>query len=223
VKLLGIVCRLVREKGCADLLSLITRLPAGWHGVICGDGPQKSELQARAAHLQVSDRIHFLGSLDDVRTVYSAIDAYAFLSSYEPFGLVLAEAMAAGVPVFGVSGDGEYLEPQYPLVRPDTAVMISGKRDVQGYLGDSVIAELANRLEHFNRHSADYHQMIERARQWVQLCFAASVQAEGMTRVYQRVCGQSTNDSLAGWYEAQRVAAERSLVDERDARAAAVA
>ena len=220
LRLLGSVCRLVREKGCADLLSLIACLPANWHGVVCGDGAQRAELEARAAHLSVSDRIHFLGSLDDVRAVYSAIDAYAFLSSYEPFGLVLAEAMTAGVPVFGVIGEGEYLEPQYPLVRPDTAVMISGDRDAHGYLRDTAIAELAKRVEHFNDHSVDYRQMIERARLWVQQCFAAPVQAEAMTRVYKSVCGRPTNESLADWYENKRDFAERLLIDEREVKAA---
>jgi glycosyltransferase involved in cell wall biosynthesis len=223
VRLLGIVCRLVREKGCADLLSLIARLSDQWHGVICGDGPQRRELEARAARLSISNRIHFLGSLDDVRPVYDAIDAYAFLSSYEPFGLVLAEAMAAGVPVFGVLGDGEYLEPQYPLVRRDTAVMISGDRDVQSNLRDSVIDELANRLEHFNDHSSDYLQMIERARQWVGQCFSASVQAEAMTRVYESLCGGSRDESLTDWYQSKRDAAARLLESEHEARAAAVA
>jgi len=44
-KLLGIVCRLVKEKGCADLLSIVARLPARWHGVICGEGPERRRLQ----------------------------------------------------------------------------------------------------------------------------------------------------------------------------------
>lgn len=209
VKLLGMVCRLVKEKGCSELLSLIARLPGNWHGVICGDGPQRTELEMRAAQLGISDRIHFLGSLDDVRPVYAALDAYVFLSSYEPFGLVLAEAMACQVPVFGVMGAGEYCEPRYPLIRADNAVMISGQRDAHGFLLDGVISTLATRIDHFSSHKDEYLPMIVRARTWVEKCFAGNVQAEAMTRVYEVVSGRSQNTgSLTQWYRTNAETAE---------------
>src|SRR5207342_1007881 len=75
--LLGMVCRLVWEKGCFDLLSIIERLPSRWHGVICGDGPQRWDLQRACEERGLTSRIHFIGVQDDVRPVYAALDAYA--------------------------------------------------------------------------------------------------------------------------------------------------
>jgi glycosyltransferase involved in cell wall biosynthesis len=42
----------------------------------------------------------------DLADVYSAMDVFAFASTSETQGIVLAEAMAAGVPVIGVDGPG---------------------------------------------------------------------------------------------------------------------
>jgi glycosyltransferase involved in cell wall biosynthesis len=222
VKLLGIVCRLVKEKGCADLLSIIAKLPSRWHGVICGTGPQRRQLEQQCAARNLSGRIHFLGSQDDVTNVYAALDAYAFLSSYEPFGLVVAEAMAYGVPVFGVMSDGEYAEPQYPLIRPDNAVMIQGDRTSEKSLSTSTIDELARHLEHFADQAESYRALIERARLWVTNCFGAPLQAEAMTRVYESICGgvSAGEVSLSDWYEGKRRLAELLIATNEDADAA---
>lgn len=191
--LLGMVCRLVWEKGCADLLSIIERLPARWHGVICGDGPLREQLEQECQRRGIADRIHFLGLQDDVRPVYAALDAYAFLSRYEPFGLVLAEAMAAGVPVFGIEGDGEYKEAEYPLVTADAVDLIkfTNSRNNGTGLPDQKLDEIAVRISNYGDHPERYSQMIERARRWVRTCFAAPLQAEAITRVYEHVCGNA--------------------------------
>ena len=211
VKLLGIVCRLVKEKGCSDLLSIIAKLPSRWHGLICGTGPQRRQLEQQCEALNLAGRIHFLGSQDDVVNVYAAIDAYAFLSSYEPFGLVVAEAMACGVPVFGVMSDGEYAESQYPLIRADNAVMIQGDRDSDNCLLTPTIEELARHLDHFADHAESYSAMVERARLWITNCFAAPVQAEAITRVYESICGGAAlyEAKLSEFYQTKRQDAER--------------
>ncbi len=189
--LLGMVCRLVWEKGCADLLSLIGRLPTRWHGVICGDGPLREQLEQECQRRGIVDRIHFLGLQDDVAPVYAALDAYAFLSRYEPFGLVLAEAMAAGVPVFGIEGDGEYKEAEYPLFTVDAVDLIkfAESRDNEAGLPDQTLDEIAHRVSNYGDHPEQYSQMIDRARRWVRTRFAAPLQAEAIMRVYEHVCG----------------------------------
>lgn len=187
--LLGMVCRMMWAKGCVDLLSLIERLPARWHGVLCGDGPQLPELRRLCEERGLTRRVHFLYSQGDVAPVYASLDAYAFLSRYEPFGLVLAEAMAAGVPVFGLRGDGEYAEAQYPLVTPENAVFVERHGGVNQESPESpaVLDALARRIEHFGDHPGEYAAMIDKARAWVAARFDAPVQAEAMTELYERV------------------------------------
>jgi glycosyltransferase involved in cell wall biosynthesis len=211
VLLLGIVCRLVWEKGCADLLSIIERLPARWHGVICGDGPLRQQLEQECKTRRIADRIHFTGVQDDVAPVYAALDAYAFLSRYEPFGLVLAEAMASGIPVFGIEGDGEYNEAEYPLLTADTAALtpFDHSRTYEGTMPEAVLDEVAHRVSNYGAHPHLYQRMIERARMWVSECFAAPVQAEVMAGVYENICeiGGMSPQKVSVWYQSKSTGA----------------
>ena len=213
--LVGMICRLVWEKGCRDLLSIIDRLPAHWHGVICGDGPQRSELQRIAEQRGVANRIHFIGVKDDIRQVYAALDAYAFLSHYEPFGLVLAEAMAAGLPIFGIQSEGEFNESDYPLVRSDVADLQAFSRagNYTAEVPPAILDRLATRISDYGNNPESFRGMIARARAWVENCFAARIQAEAMTRVYENIMarGHSSQAMLAESYRARRERAERLL------------
>ncbi len=208
--LLGMVCRLVREKGCADLLPLMARLPARWHAVICGDGPERGRLQREIESRGLTGRVHLIGLQHNVSAVYASLDAYLFLSHYEPFGLVLAEAMASRVPVFGVAGDGEFREPAYPLVRDEIVELIPFARN-GNYLGElpsGVLDKLAVKLLHFGARPGDYRDMIEQAHVWGKTCFDAPIQAEAMTRVYENVFANrdSRYARLGEFYDVQRKA-----------------
>ena len=220
------VCRLVWEKGCTDLFSIIERLPARWHGVICGDGPLRQQLEQECRTRRIADRIHFLGLQDDVAPVYAALDAYAFLSRYEPFGLVLAEAMASGIPVFGIEGDGEYNEAEYPLLTPGTAALVpySRSRTYQGAMPEPVLDEVAHSISKFGDHPEIYTEMIERARMWVCECFAAPVQAEAMTLVYEHICAgvAAAEPQLAKWYESKRSEAMALVANRQSTKREAV-
>ena len=213
--LLGMICRLVWEKGCFDLLSIIERLPARWHGVICGDGPQRSELQRACDERGLTGRIHFISASDDVRPVYAALDAYAFLSHYEPFGLVLAEAMAAGRPIFGIKSEGEFNEAEYPLVRDDIAELQPFERagNYKSEVPAATLDRLAKRISDFGEHPESYRRMTARARIWVENCFDAHIQAEAMSRVYENIIaqGDASQALLGDSYQARRAQAELLL------------
>ncbi len=68
---------------------------------IVGDGPDRTALETRAAALGVAGRVRFTGALDPsaLPDIYASSDAFVFPSTTETQGLVLAEAMAAGLPV----------------------------------------------------------------------------------------------------------------------------
>ncbi len=208
--LLGMICRLVWEKGCSDFLQIVERLPERWHGVICGDGPLKDELRRECEQRGLANRIHFLGSVDDVRPVYAAIDAYAFVSRYDAFGLSVAEAKAAGVPVFGIEREGDYNESRYPLFGPDMAMMVKtvARDDIE-----TTIERIAKRIVDYGEHPQLYRNSIDKAQSWVSECFSASLQAEAMTRVYQDISNQSrpSQAALTQLYQSKRESAERLI------------
>ena len=68
--------------------------------VVAGEGPEYPYLLTLAAHLNLSDRVLFLGKVtDEERTVLLAsASVFVLPSVVEPFGIVALEAMSAGVP-----------------------------------------------------------------------------------------------------------------------------
>ena len=73
--------------------------------VILGDGPERAALEAQARQLGVSDAVHFLGFVANPWAAMAKADIFVLSSRYEGFGLVVAEAVACGLPV--VSTDCE--------------------------------------------------------------------------------------------------------------------
>ena len=60
-----------------------------------------SSLKEMSKRLDVEDYIHWLGNVPDPKGVLQASDMFLLASTGEAFGLVLAEAMACGVPIVG--------------------------------------------------------------------------------------------------------------------------
>ena len=101
--LIGTVGRMRPEKNQEVLLTALRRLRVARvdaHLVIAGDGPLREFLERRAVELEVADRVSFLGELDDVRPVLTAIDVFVLPSTaVESFSNAALEAMASGRPV----------------------------------------------------------------------------------------------------------------------------
>lgn len=106
--------RVVEEKGIQDLIqALPSLLDLPIHLVILGSGPYQDALKEEAEKLQVSERVHFLGSKKstDVYRYLRQIDVLALPSHTksnwkEQFGRILVEAMLSGAVVLG-SDSGE--------------------------------------------------------------------------------------------------------------------
>jgi asparagine synthase (glutamine-hydrolysing) len=76
--------------------------------LICGEGADRSRLQAKARTLHVEDRVVFTGFVPEEQKAdhYRLADAYVMPSRGEGFGIVLLEALACGIPALGSRVDG---------------------------------------------------------------------------------------------------------------------
>ena len=127
IKTLG---RFVHKKGFDVLLHAAAHVAA--QGVsfrleIGGDGPEGDSLKTLVARLQIEDRVVFCGWVDDVAGFLADADLFVLPSRIEPFGIVVLEAMACGVPIVAtrVSGPLETLDDHTAFLVPsdDPAAM----------------------------------------------------------------------------------------------------
>lgn len=106
-RMLLFVSRLAREKNVDLLLDAMRASTVPVRLVIAGDGPERATLEARAIEYRISDRIRFLGPVERrcLPDLYASADAFVFPSVTETQGLVLVEALAAGLMV--IAADAE--------------------------------------------------------------------------------------------------------------------
>lgn len=71
-----------------------------------GDGPERNTLVELSKSLGVENHVDFLGTRRDVHKVLSSYDLFLHLPDYETFGMVVMEAMAAGLPIVATSTGG---------------------------------------------------------------------------------------------------------------------
>jgi glycosyltransferase involved in cell wall biosynthesis len=93
--------RLESEKGFDLLIDAFGRLAADfpdWGLAILGEGSLRQKLSAQIANLGLDDRIRLPGVMDSAATLRRG-ELFVLSSRHEAFGLALAEAMAAGLPV----------------------------------------------------------------------------------------------------------------------------
>lgn len=106
----GNVGRLHPDKDQATLIrgfaQALPQLPAGSQLAIMGSGKLEAALKVLAVELGVAASVRFLGQVPAGRRYFQAFDVFALSSDHEPFGMVLLEAMAAGVPLIGTDCGG---------------------------------------------------------------------------------------------------------------------
>lgn len=101
--IIGNVGRLHPDKDQVTLIhgfaKALPQLPANSRLVIMGCGKLEGPLKKLASELDISKYVIFLGQVPHGRRYFKAFDLFALTSDHEPFGMVLLEAMAAGLPV----------------------------------------------------------------------------------------------------------------------------
>src|SRR5262249_13696018 len=106
-RLILAVGRLVYYKGFEYLIRSMAQVRGKL--LIIGNGPLRAKLDEVAVQLNVSEKVVFLGEVqnDEVTPYYHAADVFALpsVARSEAFGIVQIEAMASGVPVVNTSLD----------------------------------------------------------------------------------------------------------------------
>jgi glycosyltransferase involved in cell wall biosynthesis len=106
---IGIVAHLVPSKGISFFLTALAGIRqklGDLKVLIVGDGVLRLELEAQAGEFFSRGVVQFLGQRGDLALLLSAMDLLVLPSSWEGFGLILAEAMYMQVPVITTSDGG---------------------------------------------------------------------------------------------------------------------
>jgi 1,2-diacylglycerol 3-alpha-glucosyltransferase len=108
------VCRFAPEKNLVRLIRAFARYreqcnpSTAWDLVLCGDGPQADEVQDAIVRTCTESVIHCPGFLqvDSLPRYYAHAEAFVLPSLSEPWGLVVNEAAASGLPLLVSSRAG---------------------------------------------------------------------------------------------------------------------
>jgi glycosyltransferase involved in cell wall biosynthesis len=105
----GFVGRLIPRKGALDLVKAAPAIRAARPDVrvvIVGDDPYEDEESEYAAAVRASANVDHVGRVAEAAGILGHLDVLVLPSRQEPFGTVVAEAMAAGTPVVATRVDG---------------------------------------------------------------------------------------------------------------------
>ncbi len=184
------------------------------HFLVVGEGPSRNEIEFVFKKASVDSNLHFTGNLkgQDLVDSYHVMDLFAFASKSETQGMVLVEAMAAGVPV--------------------VALDAPGARDVithnkNGWLIDSEdLAAFVSALKQASLLSEEEEEKLQLALKQTVEEFSMNRSAERALALYttlssEQPCPKETEDSL--WDSALRVIEEQWKIWENIASSAEAA
>jgi len=89
-----------------DVLAVLMKMGRQAHLTLLGDGPNRPLLQSTIKELGIEGLVDMPGEKANVESYIREADIYVHSAIYEPFGLVLLEAMAGGLPVVALNGGG---------------------------------------------------------------------------------------------------------------------
>ncbi|WP_293265541.1 glycosyltransferase [Neptunomonas sp.] len=147
----GAVGRFAKEKGLGLLVNafLEAGLPESYL-VIIGDGPEREALLRRSC-----PNVILPGITAEVAQYYGLFDLFVLPSLFEPFGLVLLEAMSMGLPVISTKTEGprEMLSSVKGAVLVETGDVVELSKAIkQAYIERSLVSKpIQYDLQRFER------------------------------------------------------------------------
>ena len=100
------VGRLTDQKGYEDLLDALSRVPGDRRLTVLGGGPLRPSLEDRVHRLGLSDRVRFVGRVDEPETLTATVARAALLvhpAHYDGMPNAVLEALALGTPVLATT------------------------------------------------------------------------------------------------------------------------
>jgi UDP-glucose:(heptosyl)LPS alpha-1,3-glucosyltransferase len=94
------------RKGLRFLIEAMARLGSNARLAVIGVDRADRAYRELARRLGLGPRVNFVGARGDVETFFAAADAFAMPSLFEPFGNVVMEAMASGLPALTSAQSG---------------------------------------------------------------------------------------------------------------------
>jgi len=100
----GTIARFIEWKGYKNIITAAEKLAKEYQTILflfIGKGSQREELERLASSKKLNNNILFIDWIepDKLPSLYGIMNVYLHGAQYEPFGLVLAEALANAVPV----------------------------------------------------------------------------------------------------------------------------
>ena len=144
--------------------------------IIVGEGPLLDALKARAASLNVHQRVHFVGHRSDVPAVLAGTDVLTLVSRREGMPRTVLEAMSTGVPVVGTRTRG----------------IIDAVDDTAGWLVDGPNPDaLAAALDFVAEHPDRAHERGATGRELVLARYSEATIVDAYLDLYREAIAQS--------------------------------
>lgn len=137
--------------------------------LLVGDGPERLRVERMVEKLGIAPCVSFLGSQAYIEDILPLADAFLLPSFHESFGLVILEAMAAGVPVVAtnvggppevvVEGESGFLRAPEDIDGMVEALMrVFGDNDMARAMGESGIRRAKEKF-HVDRIVPEYERV----------------------------------------------------------------
>lgn len=141
------------RRGAAAAISALAR--AGSMRLLLVSRSDAAPFREHAAALGIDARVTFLPATDRIERMFAAADVFLFPTPYDAFGMVIAEAMAMGLPVVTTrrAGAAEL------IVDGVSGLLVDSPADIEG---------LATHLTHLARDGARRHALGEAARRAIE-------------------------------------------------------
>lgn len=185
----GHLGRLAPEKNLEFLTRAVAEFVGGRpdaHFLVVGTGPSEEAMGAIFAHAGIGERLHIAGILEkgDLADALHAMNVFAFASTSETQGMVLTEAMAAGLPVVALDAPG---------AREVVRDQCNGR-----LLGDETISTFSSALEWIAALSAAQVSALQHEARATAEAFSMSNSAEKALSCYAEIGPRSQVEAQDG-------------------------